>query len=299
MQRRVVMMRGLPASGKSTEAIKIVKESGGNYVRVNRDLIREMLLCGTWKPQREDEVVDAEMMVVLLELYKYGKNVVIDDCNLSAKHEVLWRDLITDANAAKAGFGKYYAVFEVMDIKTPVEECVARELKRNKVGPHVIYSMALQHGRMNPNEKYILCDLDGTLCDIKHRLHHVHKQPKDWKSFFAGIPNDTLREDVLADVAAWSLQHKAKVVFVSARPEDYRDVTEAWLKVHVDIPWMTLLMRNKGDSRPDTEVKLGILNKFFPNKEQIIKVVDDRPSVIRMWRDQGLDVYDVGDGIEF
>jgi hypothetical protein len=32
----------------------------------------------------------------------------------------------------------------------------------------------------------ILVDIDGTLADCTHRLHHIQKQPKDWDAFFAG-----------------------------------------------------------------------------------------------------------------
>ena len=31
--------------------------------------------------------------------------------------------------------------------------------------------------------KAVICDLDGTLCLIDHRRHHVLKTPKDWESF--------------------------------------------------------------------------------------------------------------------
>ena len=34
-------------------------------------------------------------------------------------------------------------------------------------------------------------------------------------------------------------------------------------------------------------------------KENIFMVFDDRPSVIRMWRENGVKVVDVGDGVEF
>lgn len=27
-------------------------------------------------------------------------------------------------------------------------------------------------------------DIDGTLADLTHRLHHIQKQPKDWDAFF-------------------------------------------------------------------------------------------------------------------
>lgn len=57
-------------------------------------------------------------------------------------------------------------------------------------------------------------------------------------------------------------------------------------------------MRRAKDSRPDTEVKQDILDQYF-KKELIDVVIDDRPSVIRMWRSNGLEVLDVGKGEEF
>jgi hypothetical protein len=46
-------------------------------------------------------------------------------------------------------------------------------------------------------------------------------------------------------------------------------------------------------------VKNQMLDTYFPDKNVIRAVIDDRPSVIRMWRENGLDVIDVGKGIEF
>ena len=40
--------------------------------------------------------------------------------------------------------------------------------------------------------KIIICDLDGTLCNTDNRKHFMEQKPKDWKSFYAGIPNDPI-----------------------------------------------------------------------------------------------------------
>ncbi len=61
----------------------------------------------------------------------------------------------------------------------------------------------------------------------------------------------------------------------------------------------TLIMRAANDKRDDTEVKAEMLKTHFPDQSQISMVIDDRPSVIRMWRDLGLTVVDVGKGVEF
>ena len=31
----------------------------------------------------------------------------------------------------------------------------------------------------------VICDIDGTLADVQHRLHHLEGDPKDWDGFFA------------------------------------------------------------------------------------------------------------------
>jgi len=45
-------------------------------------------------------------------------------------------------------------------------------------------------------------------------------------------------------------------------------------------------MRKGGDRRPDTIVKHEILRRFFEKKD--ILFVVDRPSVVEMWRSEGL-----------
>jgi hypothetical protein len=44
------------------------------------------------------------------------------------------------------------------------------------------------------------------------------------------------------------------------------------------------------DSRPDTIVKKEVLDDLLKNvpKEQIAFVIDDRPSVLNMWHDNGM-----------
>jgi len=57
-------------------------------------------------------------------------------------------------------------------------------------------------------------------------------------------------------------------------------------------------MRKKGDFRKDIIVKQEILDKYI-KKENLKIVVDDRPSVIMMWKSNGLNVIDVGNNKYF
>jgi len=271
---------GLPASGKSTESEKKILAEG-NTVRINKDLLRTMLHFDKFSGHNEGLTQDASRVLVKHFLAD-GVNVIIDDTNLNTSTKQSWADLAKESEAK----------IEYLDMThVSVAECILRDsVREKKVGSHIIYKMALQHLEYKKGDEVIICDLDGTLCDIEHRRHFVSQTPKDWKGFFGGIPDDTIREEVAEMVRG------KNVIFVSARPENYRTQTEEWLLRHGFIN--LLLMREVNDKRSDIEVKEEIYNKYLKNLK-ITKVIDDRPSVIRMWQSKGLNVVDVGDGEDF
>ena len=283
----MTIIRGLPASGKSTKAKELLEV--GNTVRINKDLLRKMLHCDKFN-HRNEEFTRVAAMNLATTFLNMGVNVIIDDTNLNPKTVQTWKEL------AKL----HDAKIEYHDMDTSIKDCIFRDAIRiNKVGDSVITKMALQYQNYLKGERVVICDLDGTLCDINHRLHFARQNPKDWKSFFAGIKDDVVRLDVLTRVA--NLQDQGcKIMFVSARPENYREPTEIWLekalngyRIHE-----VLIMRESHDKRPDTEVKKDIYEKYLKHLN-IVTVFDDRPSVIRMWREKGLNVIDVGKGEEF
>ena len=290
------MLRGLPASGKSSLAKEIMK-GGGNYYRVNRDHLREMMYFSDWRGSREAMVISVEQLAATQILVAQGANLIIDDCNLGQKHEDLWRTFLTKLGE----LNNFRYNFEIRVVDTPLEECIARDAARERtVGRSVIVGMAMQYGLYNP-KRVILCDLDGTIANLDHRLHYVPKEEgakKDWKSFFAEIPNDTLI-DKTAQMVQAGIDDGCELFYISARPENYREVTEEWLE-RVGAPDATaLFMRRAHDKREDSLIKKELLNAYFPEKSVIECVFDDRPRVIRMWREEGLYVEDCGDGIEF
>ncbi len=284
----MIMMRGLPASGKSTQAREIMKESG-NFVRLNKDDLRSMLHTGKWSGKKESITKGLEQ-VMAMYLLETDHNVLIDDTNLFEKDELKWRTVAAE----------YGADFSVSDCKTDVKECMLRDfLREKKVGANVIWRMALKSGRYKcQGEKgYVLVDIDGTIADISHRRHHVQGEKKNWGAFFADMEDDTVREDVM-EIVRKADQEGYELFLVSGRPNTYRNSTIKWLNDNeIGKYFAGLIMREEFDKRPDTETKLDILKLFgFDN---VAYVIDDRPSVIRMWRENGVKVIDVGGGVEF
>jgi len=69
-------MRGLPCSGKSTYAKKLVEDKS-HYKRINRDLLREMI-DGRWSDSKEKTIRKAELALAELFL-TLGITPIIDD----------------------------------------------------------------------------------------------------------------------------------------------------------------------------------------------------------------------------
>ena len=313
MANKVLMLKGLPASGKSTYARKIVKS--GNYVRVNRDDIRAMAFGDTYNNRRGDEKVVVRMETNMARaILEKGKSVVVDDTNLGEYHAQMWADLAKDCNAK-------FEPKSVMKVKTlaDVEELIRRDAGREKtVGSKVITDMAFRYNipREYLSRPFIVSDIDGTVANCEHRRHLVRPHEtinggaKNWNEFFSRMDEDSPRSDVIERVINFTIQERANLIFVTARPADYYDMTSDWIKaqfqIHNKALYNTLfpgghvpiLMRNKGDSRPDTFVKREIY-KTFLSRLDIRAVYDDRPSVIETWEELGLHVIDVGDGVPF
>jgi FMN phosphatase YigB (HAD superfamily) len=142
----------------------------------------------------------------------------------------------------------------------------------------------------------IIVDLDGTLADCSHRRHHVEGPKKNWPAFFADIVNDEVNRTVLQVVQFYAGFHI--VLFVTGRGEEHRHETEAWLRVHVPAfaTKSRLIMRRAGDRRSDVDVKMELYRQQIENRYDVRLVLDDRNSVVKMWRSLGLECWQVAEG---
>lgn len=132
----------------------------------------------------------------------------------------------------------------------------------------------------------VIFDIDGTVADLSHRLHHIKDGKKDWGSFFEEVEDDSPIPEVIEVLEA--LYEKGHTVFlVSGRSSQCRAQTEEWLR-RWDIPYHYLLMREEGDYRPDTQVKEEILADIGKAGYDPWLAVDDRQRLAQMWRDNGI-----------
>jgi phosphoglycolate phosphatase-like HAD superfamily hydrolase len=137
------------------------------------------------------------------------------------------------------------------------------------------------------NKDLVIFDLDGTLTDNSHRQKYVLGKQKDWGSFFEAQPLDRPKLNIVRLFQSLEISNQFKLMIVTARPERYRAVTEAWLSKH-DIFPERVIMRKDGDRRADDIVKREILYTLKEEEFAIVFVVDDRKSVVQMWRSEGV-----------
>ena len=108
--------------------------------------------------------------------------------------------------------------------------------------------------------KLFVFDLDGTLANIEHRLHFIHKKPKDWKSFLASVDRDTPNPWVVDLLNA--VRPHGETLVLTGRSETTREATFNWLLDH-NVMYDYLVMRKEGDNRQDTVTKPELLDNFL------------------------------------
>ena len=121
----------------------------------------------------------------------------------------------------------------------------------------------------------VVVDIDGVVADVRHRLVHVERSPKDWAAFFAGMADDPLLPEGAALVQ--EAARTRDVVWLTGRPARYADVTAAWLRAH-GLPATPVHHRADGDRRPASVVKTEVVRRLA-RASGVDVVVDDDPLV--------------------
>ena len=141
--------------------------------------------------------------------------------------------------------------------------------------------------------KCFLIDIDGTVANGDHRLHHIQKEPRAWDDYFLACGSDTPIPHMHAVVTA--LSELFKIVYVSGRSDMVRQQTVDWLNEH-GFPCDALYMRKQGDHTNDDVLKIKLLAEVRADGFEPIMAFDDRNRVVRAWRETGIPCAQVAEG---
>lgn len=299
MTSLVYITTGLPASGKTTAALKMVAESGGRIRRVNLDALRLMLddNDGSVRLGRNhEEVVLAVQDAAVLAAVDAGHDVVVDNTHLVSRLPNRYKRLLATRDVR----------FEVVDFTdVPVEVCIRRDAARARpVGEKVIRDMA---GRLKGKcpftaeqlndrpviEAYVpdwslppavLCDIDNTLA------LHADRGPYEMEK----CETDLVNGPVASALAVYA-NTGDRVILLSGRQEEVRPHTVRWLEAN-GIRYDELWMRAAGDRRGDDVVKAELFDAHVRRRFAVRHVWDDRDRVVALWRRMGLSCWQVNYG---
>lgn len=145
------------------------------------------------------------------------------------------------------------------------------------------------------NKKIVILDLDGTVADCNHRLHFIEGHNRDYQAFYDGIPDDKSIDHIIDLVRALYQSGEYSILAVTGRPITHLRETQIWLDQNF-VPYDAIFMRPEGDFRKDFVVKKEILEEIRKNFGEPAFALDDRSSVVKMWRENGVPCLQVAPG---
>ena len=142
----------------------------------------------------------------------------------------------------------------------------------------------------------IIFDLDGTLADISHRLHHIQESPRDFDAFHADAWADTPIYTTI-DLLNRLLASGANVQIWSGRSASVRDETLGWLHDYgVSDAITRLRLRPDRNYTADHLLKKQWLEEARAGGFEPDLVFEDRTRVVEMWRAEGIPCFQVAPG---
>lgn len=304
---KLILTRGVPASGKSTWAKNWVAEDPKNRLRVNRDNIRWTLgiKTGVGDYEQEKEVSHWEREMVRRGL-QTGKDVVVDATNLRAKYVKEWMWLASDENVEVE-----FKDFPISYVEARLRDAIREGEGERAVGVEVTKmffdKFVDKHGNLPPvpsieglalpagnYAKYverndlpyaIIVDIDGTLAHMNGR------SPYDGTRYL----EDHFDHTIALLSQSYAQLHGRKLILLSGRNETGRGDTVRWLFKH-GFQYDALYMRAADDNRNDAIVKDELFEQHIAGRYNVDFILDDRDRVVKMWREKGLKVLQVADG---
>ena len=152
-------------------------------------------------------------------------------------------------------------------------------------------------------KQWIICDIDGTLCDCSERRDLCIKDGVlNWDTF---LSEENIKKDkpnkAVVELIECMVHGGFDVLYLTGRDEKFREITNEFIINETGfLDYEEIYMRPKGDMRPDTEVKAELLEQAMKDhkfkKEDILFALDDRDCIVKLWRDMGITCFQVAEG---
>lgn len=151
----------------------------------------------------------------------------------------------------------------------------------------------------------VIFDLDGTLADVRHRLHYIKPDPavdpvtgKKVKRRFDLFHSSCIHDGVIEPVAYFYRKFVADpdvtVIALSGRATSAYDKTVDWFRNNnLSLP-DEILLKTGDQYMPDVVQKRLQADRLEEKYGRVIDMVfEDRDRVVQMWKDRGTFVFNV------
>lgn len=300
----VYVLKGCPASSKSTYCRELMAKEPNRYKRINNDDLRSAFDFGVYSPENE-KIIRKTRDFLLKECLIAGFDILHDNVNAGSKNydEIIKvvKDLNLDVEVKEVPFF------------IELEEAIERDSKREgkaKVGAEVIKKFWKQLGGTNfknyvpKNDvfykrevipviqdsslsKALICDLDGTLAIFGNK-----------RSPFCAKNCDLIDEinPPVAKTVELYYANGHNIIFCSGREDQYQPETRRFIEKYLPNISYQLFMRKTGDFRKDSVIKEEIYRNNIEGKYYVDLILDDRKQVVSCWRSLGLVCFQVAEG---
>jgi hypothetical protein len=134
--------------------------------------------------------------------------------------------------------------------------------------------------------KYVICDLDGTLCDHKHRIHHSWLG--NWNEYNSLCIYDGYNTSVFYFLSSLIIDQNFEIIFLTGRSDKFEKETEKWLNNYFVSTGYHLLMREEGNFTPAADFKKNKLMCCGFNINDMYYALDDDESCVEMFKAIGI-----------
>lgn len=138
----------------------------------------------------------------------------------------------------------------------------------------------------------IICDVDGTLCDVRSIRHHVERPiglDGTFRPDFVKFHGESIDSPINHRVAELLVRARSAglaVIIVTAREARWSFLTSTWLTEH-GVVYDELLMRPAKDHRSDALVKEDMAENIVRQYRPVL-AIDDRADIIGVWQRAGI-----------
>ena len=151
----------------------------------------------------------------------------------------------------------------------------------------------------------VVFDLDGTIADVRHRMHHIKpnpshdpvtgkRVPRRYDLFHAACGQDGVIHPVAQIYEDFVRNPDVTVIVLSGRDHSEYDKTVYWFQTRGLLLPDELILKQGDQMVPDTEQKARIADELEAKYGRKISMVfDDRDRVVKMWKERGTFVFNV------